>query len=251
MTKQNKILMVVFAVGIAVCVFLAGLLIGKMPANPSSGNNDTKAPSTEAPLNDMNTTEDEETTPQAPTSDGLVYALVDDGSAYEVSGYTGTSGMVLIPSEYEGKLVTGIGESAFSGSSKLREITLSKNITIIGDFAFYNCSNLSNIVFTDKVQSIGDSAFEGCYGLKSLTLPYCLTSIGDRAFFTCNGVKSLTIPGSVTFIGKEAFYGCRGITKLEFDGTMAEWQAMERKSYWHEMVPASKVTCLDGSIELK
>ncbi len=64
--------------------------------------------------------------------------------------------------------VTSIGDCAFSGCSKLTNLTIGNGVTSIGHFAFYYCSGLTSITIPDSVTSIGNYAFEYCGGLKTV-----------------------------------------------------------------------------------
>ena len=78
-----------------------------------------------------------------------------------------------------------------------------------------------------------------------------MTSIGKRAFSGCNGLTSVTIGNGVTSIGEDAFYNCTGLTNIKFNGTIAQWNAIEKGSNWKYNVPsACKVICTDGEIPI-
>ena len=102
----------------------------------------------------------------------------------------------------------------------------------------------------DSVTSIGSWAFKGCKGLTSVTIGNGVTSIGYSAFEGCTGLTSVTIPDSVTSIGNGAFYGCTGLTSIAFNGTIAQWNAISKGSYWKTDMPATEVVCTDGTISI-
>ena len=153
------------------------------------------------------------------------------------------SGDIVIPEtvEYQGKtyIVTGIDDSAFSGSGGLTSISIPNSVTYIGTRAFQNCSGLTpTIIIPNSVTSIGTLAFCGCSGLTSITISKGVKEIGSEAFSGCTNLKTVVvdienpifdsrnncngiietasntlvfgfgntiIPESVTTIGKEAF----------------------------------------------
>ncbi|OAV40062.1 leucine-rich repeat protein [Clostridium saccharobutylicum] len=114
------------------------------------------------------------------TVHGFKFAL--NGNECQITGYTGTSTDITIPSQIGGKSVTSIG-----------------------NYAFNDCINLISITIPNSITSIGDSAFLGCVGLTSITIPNSVTSIGASAFTYCMGLTSITIPDSITSIGTSAF----------------------------------------------
>ena len=145
--------------------------------------------------------------------------------------------------------VTSIGSRAFSGCSGLTSVTIPDSVTSIGDYAFEGCSGLTGITIPDSVTSIGYRAFYNCSSLTSITIPDSVTSIGDYAFYNCSGLTSITIPDSVTSIGYEAFRGCSGLTNVKFNGTMAQWKAIDKGSRWSSNTGDFTITCTDGTLD--
>ena len=253
MTGQQKVLLVTVGALALTIAFMAGWFVGQQqaaqPDNTIEATTQSETLSTES-TNEKVTNNTQSSKPTDSTK-GLVFTLINNGTAYEVSGYTGSNSDVTIPSTYKSKPVTRIGDSAFSGNTKLETVSLPDSITEIGEFAFYHCYNLTSIVIPHPVKSIETGSFDGCFRLTSVTLYYGIESIGKDAFSSCFDLSSFTIPGSVTLIDSSAFSGCNDLTKLSFNGTVEQWEAMERKLGWNLMVPATKVICLDGTVPLK
>ena len=148
-------------------------------------------------------------------SEGLEYSLNSDGNGYTVTGIgTCTDKELIIPSEYNAKPVTSIGERAFYDCRGLTSVTIPDSVTSIGSYAFFYCTGLTSVTIGNGVTSIGEHAFYGCNGLTSVTIGDSVTSIGERAFESCTGLTSVTIPDSVTNIGDYAFEGCTELTSV-------------------------------------
>ena len=64
-----------------------------------------------------------------------------DGT-YQIDSYEGTSAVLAIPSEHEGKPVTSIADNAFSWSYQIRKVIIPDTVTQIGGFVFDGCENL-------------------------------------------------------------------------------------------------------------
>ncbi len=93
-------------------------------------------------------------------SEGLAYELSDDETYYTVSGLGSCKDLdVIIPSIYNDKPVTSIGDSAFESCSSRTSITIPESVISIGDSAFKGCRSLTSITIPESVISIGDSAF--------------------------------------------------------------------------------------------
>ena len=130
-------------------------------------------------------------------------------------------------------------------------IVLEEGTLGIADYAFEGCTGLTSITIPDSVTSIGGGAFLGCTGLTSVTIGGSVTSIGSSAFRNCTGLTRVTIPDSVTSIGWGAFVGCTGLTSIKFNGTIEQWNAISKGSYWKYSVPATQVGCTDGTISIE
>ena len=190
-------------------------------------------------------------TEEVHAGDPLTYKVVGDTVTIKDCKET-ASGPLAIPSIYEGKPVTRIGDWAFYGT-KLTRVTIPDSVTGIGYAAFSKCGSLKSIdvgegnteyssedgvlfdknktvlihfpagkgghyTIPDGVTSIGDHAFIQCARLTSVTIPDSVTSIGALAFRDCFGLKSVRIPNSITNIKMGAFSSCSNLTSIIFEG---------------------------------
>ncbi len=146
--------------------------------------------------------------------------------------------------------VTSIGEGAFDDCDNLTSIEIPDSITSIASYTFVGCNKLTSIEIPDSVTSIGDEAFRYCDGLTSVTIGNGVTSIGHRAFSYCDSLTSVAIGNGVTSIGSSAFYNCDGLTSITFNGTTAEWYAIEKGVGWNTSVPATVVVCTNGKVAI-
>ena len=113
--------------------------------------------------------------------------------------------------------VTSIGKSAFEHCSKLDSLTIKGVATSIGAYAFASCTSLTSLSLVGNFQTIGEQAFAYC-GMTSLTTDADITSIGEYAFSHCTSLTSLSLTGSVQTIGYQAFACCTSLTSLSLTG---------------------------------
>ncbi len=146
-------------------------------------------------------------------SEEYTYEILDNETV-EITKYIGSNTTANIPAKIDGKQVTSIGESAFSGCRNLTEIIIPSGVTTIGDGAFDACSGLTKITIPDSVTSIGRSAFFSCKGLQELTIPDSVTTIGYGAFGECSGLTKITMPSGIAKIEGEMFFWCTRLEEL-------------------------------------
>ena len=161
----------------------------------------------------------------------LVYASltyeVNDNGTYEITGCTanGTDDVAIkIPSEIDGRDVTGIGVGAFRALKNLVSVTFEApcNIEYIGDCAFYDCDGLTAIELPDTLVSLGENAFEKCDKLASVRLSTALTEIPKAAFMDCGSLSAINLHEGLTSIEAGAFMGCASLTSVTIPASVTE-----------------------------
>lgn len=119
-------------------------------------------------------------------SDGPLYSYIDNGDGTititDIADDVEIAGTLAIPETYDGKTVTGIGDSAFEGNNKLTNVSLPDTITSIGEKAFANCKNISVFEIPDGVEEL-DKTFMGCTSLETITIPESVTNIKEETFY--------------------------------------------------------------------
>ncbi|MBE6977086.1 MAG: hypothetical protein E7438_00380, partial [Ruminococcaceae bacterium] len=162
--------------------------------------------------------------------------------------FAGCSNITTVTFRGAGKTdkgLTVIGDSAFEGLAKLRNIVFEAGTRIsIGYRSFAANNSLSSLVFTDgaRIESIGAEAFAGCTALAELTIPADTTSVGDGAFSGCTALwevsfapygkqisfgvnvfggctklSTVNLPASITSFDGSVFSGCDALRQIEVD----------------------------------
>ncbi len=114
----------------------------------------------------------------------FAYLINEDNTITIIDYLRDESSVVDIPSEIEGRRVTGIGNKAF-----------------------WNCKNLTSITVPDSVAYIQDEAFGYCTSLESVWIADGVTRLGDLVFLACSDLRSIKIPESVIEVGRNPFAG--------------------------------------------
>lgn len=83
--------------------------------------------------------------------------------SFSTSPGAGRLSSIILP-----KTLRRIGEYAFFGQSKLRDISISEGLVSIGDNAFYG-ANFVSLELPSTVQTVNQGAFATCYGLSNIT----------------------------------------------------------------------------------
>ena len=133
----------------------------------------------------------------------FIFEKRDDGLF--ITKYCGSACNVVIPANYNGEKVVGIGENAFSKMETISSVKISEGIKYIADNAFDCCKSLSVAIFPSTLITIGNSAFHKCR-LKEIKLFEGLQEIGKHCFSFCVPLNKIEMPKSVTMIGGHAFY---------------------------------------------
>ena len=136
------------------------------------------------------------------------YSLVTSNLNYE--------GRFEVPTQYCGKLITGIFANAFRNQT-LTDVTLvlGDNIETIGSGAFYGRAGLIKVIFGNSLKTIGDSAFAYCAYLdQDIVLPASVKRIEGNAFSN-SGITGVNT-GGTTVINGYAFSSCKSLVYAEF-----------------------------------
>ena len=86
-------------------------------------------------------------------------------------------------------------------------------------------SNITAITMADNIAKIEKSAFEACYELSFVQLP-----------------------SSITKIESKAFANCTSLVHIKFDGSVNDWNNIEKASDWDENSGDYTVFCSDGTV---
>lgn len=187
-------------------------------------------------------------------SEGLKYELNEEGNyEYFVTDIGScTDKNVVIPSEYNSRVVKGISSKAFKDCTGIENIIIPDSVTYIGYSAFEGCTKLNSVTLGNGLKYISSDAFYKCHGLRKVyiknleqwcainfgndyanpmkyaldlylngakpsgdfKIPDKVTTIPNGTFEYSYDLTSITISKCVTRIGDFAFCGCSGLTSI-------------------------------------
>ena len=103
-----------------------------------------------------------------------------------------------------------------------------------------------NSYIVSGVTSIGVSDFNVIIPAEYDGLP--VTEIGDYAFVSNQTLTTIEIPASITRIGDFCFADSLALSTITFQGTVAQWNAIEKGMMWNSGSGIKSIVCIDGTI---
>ena len=108
-----------------------------------------------------------------------------------------TGDSLVIPSEINGKPVTGIGYECFFKEAGIKSIVIPGSVKVIGERAFGSCTSVESLTIEDGVEKIESWAFHRV-PIKELVIPGSVSEIGKWAFDECENLEKITVlPGKL------------------------------------------------------
>ena len=124
-------------------------------------------------------------------TEGIVYTLNAEGTAYAITGYTGTDAEVYTVAEIDGVPVTSVADNAFNlsddGNNLIKKVVLSDSINTIGGNAFFKCYALEYIEMKGVKELSYGNAFLNCFALKTVVVGRTFNLSGQAFKSTTDG----------------------------------------------------------------
>ena len=146
-------------------------------------------------------------------SNGLIY-YKDNDEIVHITGYSGSSSTVIVPSSILDSSKIVIADRAFE-NSKIQNITISSNVTSIGNYAFSNCTSLKKVDLSQcSIDIIPSYCFSGCTSLEEVSMNSNVKSIDSNAFYNCSSLTNIDL-SNIESIGNYAFSNCTSLKKVD------------------------------------
>lgn len=152
-------------------------------------------------------------------SEGFVFE--ENESTATVIGYKGRNEHITIPSTYNGKPVTAIGDSAFDKNENkrvIKSVVIPNTIKTIGNFAFFGCE-LTSIIIPKNVTYLGRGAFSFCE-LTTIDIPGSIEILRNMTFQYCRSLTTVKIGEGVKVIKEQAFQGCTSLESISLPDSL-------------------------------
>lgn len=172
------------------------------------------------------------------------------------SPYFGTifGGGAQIPETLKDLYVTGgkFTNFTFDSNTKYRLINLHliEEFSEITQGAFQWCEIIKSVQIDCKLTEITKEAFYMCNGLETVSLSNNIQTIGNGAFRSCNNLQTVYLESSITLISRFAFGYCESLETINYNGTIDQWNSIEKEEGWNIETKNVCVHCLDGDINL-
>ena len=133
----------------------------------------------------------------------------------------------------EGTQLVSIDREAFRFCNNLVSIAIPNSVTSIGAFAFRECGALRTVTIPTGVTALEEGVFQFCDGLAEITIPDNVTEIHNSAFNGCESLTNVSISQGVQTVGIQAFMDCISLSSITFNGTVEEWNAIDKAGNWN------------------
>jgi len=169
-----------------------------------------------------------------------------------------------------------IREYAFSNGfgdrtpTSLVSVTIPEGVEQILDGAFFHCENLKAVIIPDSVTLLDVRAFNSCFSLESVKIGKGVKVISGNCFQHCTSLTSIELGENVEAIKSSSFSGCTQLTDIRiprslktierkafsqtmnfhYEGTKAEWRAIQKNFELFAKVDVHYVYCSDGKMTI-
>lgn len=94
------------------------------------------------------------------------------------------------------------------------------------------------------------ATYQNCTSMtEAPVIPSSVTSLGETFAGCTSLISAPTIPNSIMYIGN-IFMDCTSLMNITFEGTIAQWNVINKGGFWNRNVPATEVVCSDGTVAL-
>ena len=111
-----------------------------------------------------------------------------------------------------------------------------------------NNENIKNIIFSPETKTTSFEGIYACGEIKHLYMPHIEHIVGTSLVQNAN-LTSITLGRALKRIDRFALEYNDKLTHIYYEGTMEEWNAIIKGSYWDNETNLTKIVCVDGTID--
>ncbi len=149
-----------------------------------------------------------------------------------------------------------IAQNAFNKFNALSSVKISGTVEKMETGAFKSCYSLRNVTIGGLITAIPNQAFAYCSALSYVSISDNVEIISYAAFSGCVALESVRIGSGIKEIYLEAFNNCTKLINITYNGTKAEWNAVQKNvgiqgTYimnWDTDTGKYTIHCTDGDI---
>ena len=150
---------------------------------------------------------------------------------------------LIVPSN-----VKSISYASFRHSG-VETVEFLSGLEAIGEEAFYMCHNLIGVTIPSGVRQISKAAFAQCTKLRTAYIGEGIRYLEDDVFMGCLELKDLYLPSTLIMIKDFGKY-CSKLEQIYFNGTGAQWDAIEKHPNWTKYNEIERIICINEIINL-
>ena len=112
------------------------------------------------------------------------------------------------------------------------------------------CDSIKYLNIPKSVENFGSMVYAQCNSLEYAVIPEGVESLSAREFEICTSLKKILLPSTLKEISGYAVLGlCFSLEEIVYNGTVEQWNAIEKSDTWCIATPAFSIVCTDGVIE--
>lgn len=142
------------------------------------------------------------------------------------------------------------GNSPFYCDKSVKHITIEDGITSLTDKLFFGAIFPGILTVPESIATVGASV---CEETNVSVVYYGGAVVGERMFANDDALVYMEIAQKVTKISDNAFLGCVNFLSATYNGTINEWNAIEKSETWAgetgNRSGLEKIQCTDGYLE--
>ena len=108
-------------------------------------------------------------------------------------------------------------------------------------------NNMIGMTFPSGLREVAPMVYLGCVSLTTLTIPDCVTELKSDSLGDGRGWQIIRLPATLTKIAERGLVAMKA-NQILYDGTMAQWEQVEREKTSISVASDAVIICKDGRL---